>query len=71
MSAPKESAPEGTGAGMIKTLHHDLSTVAEARQRLKDAIIAVGLPCHQGTAIFAAADSYARAMRDAGKAGAA
>lgn len=33
-----------------------------AKHRLQDAITACGLPVHQGLAILAAADSYAKAM---------
>ena len=73
MNPQRKDARRQPGVGTSQNFQrHNITVnhVAEARQRLRDAIIAVGLPYASGIALFAAADSYARAMRDADKVGA-
>ena len=68
MRAQEKSPTEQAGSpGLDNATHNHHTTptdaVNAARQRLRDAIIAVGLPYHHGVALFAAADAYAKAMR--------
>lgn len=68
MRAQEKSPTELAGSpGLDNATDHNHTTAADAvntaRQRLRDAIISVGLPYHHGVALFAAADAYAKAMR--------
>lgn len=56
--------PGGNTSQILPCDINAADVVGTARRRLRDCIIALGLPYHQGIALFAAADAYAKAMRN-------